>query len=567
MASFLLSPKIHEFSRLDFAATVNADSSEGTPNQKDHPRPIPNMPSQLFVSLAQSQLEFLAHALPMNGSSGSDSNSKIKSMALYLPQENINTGQLEFLPAVLYPHPSTERVFIAPDASSGMAPALPKTLTTLPGFAHASSLLPGYPMVSSSGEGASAGVGEVEEVMCDPRTKNTALSVPLFTGSQTDGVLLVWPSTSVGDEGASWTESDKDQVSRAAQSLSCALSMDRERSALQVRSDHFRESLSDSLHQVKNPLQALSVYGKLLQRQIAKTDGDEDEDDPESRFEMGGTPQLLTLVKRLMVQSDRVADLLTPMDTLVSDNSSTPLYLMPSVEPRQSALTRWETEPQAHQKETESSSFINKPATMEFSRSPVSKPVEKSPSSSPSAPQVSKGVAMQMSFVPDVLEPIFSGFEAIATEHDIEFQVLETEELPGVSVCPKSLQEAVANVVDNAFKYAVLSKVSGRKNICPRVRVRLLSNRKPLAPGVTIVVEDNGPGICVEDGGLVFQRGFRASSTSTAVEGSGIGLDISRSLVESMGGILEVIESDGVSPYDGAALKFILFRNPDMTNS
>ena len=61
-------------------------------------------------------------------------------MALYLPQENVNTGQLEFTPAGLYPDPTTERVFIASDAASGKAPTLPKILTKLPGFAHATTL-------------------------------------------------------------------------------------------------------------------------------------------------------------------------------------------------------------------------------------------------------------------------------------------------------------------------------------------------------------------------------------------------------------------------------------------
>jgi hypothetical protein len=73
------------------------------------------------------------------------------------------------------------------------AMALTHTFTKLPGFAHAMSLIPGYPMVSSASD-TKAGIGQAEEVMCDPISRNTALSVLLFFGSCIVGVLLVWPS-------------------------------------------------------------------------------------------------------------------------------------------------------------------------------------------------------------------------------------------------------------------------------------------------------------------------------------------------------------------------------------
>ena len=67
--------------------------------------PIPKMPSDLFQKMALSQLEVLANSL---SHPGTVSESKVESMALYLPQENVNTGQLEFTPVVLYPDPKSE---------------------------------------------------------------------------------------------------------------------------------------------------------------------------------------------------------------------------------------------------------------------------------------------------------------------------------------------------------------------------------------------------------------------------------------------------------------------------
>ena len=80
-------------------------------------------------------------------------------------------------------------------------------------------------MVSSD----SPGVGSVEEVMCDPSIKMSALSVPLFQGRQTVGVLLVWLHLPDVASDPQWTKGEKEQISSAAQSLSLALSMDSER--------------------------------------------------------------------------------------------------------------------------------------------------------------------------------------------------------------------------------------------------------------------------------------------------------------------------------------------------
>ena len=179
---------------------------------------------------------------------------------------------------------------------------------------------------------------------------------------------------------------------------------------------------------------------------------------------------------------------------------------------------------------------------------------------------------MEMSFVPDVLDPIISAFQAIAMDGGIDFDVMQNDEdnddddeLPGVLLCPKSLQEAVCNVLDNAFRYSVLPKHNSvfTYNPSPRVRLRILPNQAPLDVGVTILVEDNGPGIRPTERNQVFERGFRSPSTKSIVEGTGIGLDISRALIKRMGGRLDVFNNGDVpDSLDGAVLRFILFRNP-----
>lgn len=568
---------IHSSRRLKL--TVNATNKEMYERQDSiHTlplSPIPVMPSQLFQELALSQLELLANSIPCADRPGV---SKIKTMALYLPQENVNTGQLEFLPAIHYPHPSRERVFIANEAASGVAPALPRTLTTLPGFAHATSLLPGYPMVSG---GSEASVGVVEEVICDLTSGAAALSVPLFSGSRTVGVLLVSPSISKRRKGSAWTKEDREQVGRAGKSLSLALSMDTERAALQMQNDRAARALSDSLHQIKNPLQAMRTYGKLLQRRIA---------DLGLLSNEGMTPQLLEMAEHLLVQSDRLADRLKPVDTIVDSLSErTPFVLNPAAPTKTqdslvslaTPLVPWESEILEFARESKTSGeLVIFMPTKKVAASGSNGPSNSTTSFSGNGSDVStyteddgagempsslfSEMDLEMSFLSDVLDPVLAAFRAIAEDRGIMLSYDDTEDLPGVTICPQALQEALINVIDNAFTYVFLPKPGSRfgPNPSAEVRIRLVQNSKGSDAGVTILVEDNGPGIPAETRDQIFDRGVRSDSTRS-IEGSGIGLDIAKTLVRRMGGILRVAKNDAFpNSLDGTAMELILFRNP-----
>jgi len=178
----------------------------------------------------------------------------------------------------------------------------------------------------------------------------------------------------------------------------------------------------------------------------------------------------------------------------------------------------------------------------------------------------------EIAFIGDVLDSIFSAYRAIAAGHGIQFEVVGTpDDLPGVLVQPEALQEAITNLLDNAFKYVVLPKRNvhspSANNHSPRVRVQLLSNTDANMPGVTILIEDNGPGIPVSEREAVFQRGMRGQ-VSQRVDGTGIGLAIARSLVTMCGGSLRVAsQQEYVGALDGAILEVVLYRNPENVDS
>ena len=90
----------------------------------------------------------------------------------------------------------------------------------------------------------------------------------------------------------------------------------------QMQVEQLRVALSDNLHQIKNPLQALRAFGKLLQRKVAL---EEELGSPDKEA------QLRSLADQMIIQSDRVIDLLLPMDSMLAalePESEKDLYLV-----------------------------------------------------------------------------------------------------------------------------------------------------------------------------------------------------------------------------------------------
>ena len=546
--------------------------------------PFPMMPSQTFLALANSQFELLSNALFHTSSMQSpvapsnEERRKIKSIVLYLPQEHSSTGQLEFVPSIVYPsHPKSERVFIASDANSGIAPTIPPTLTQLPGFSHASSLIPTYPFAASSTSaviGSSAAVGTPEEVMCDRRSGNgssAALSLPLFSGAQTVGVLLVWSSPPPQPTmTTTWTPEDKEQIRRAGETLALALCMDSEMYQNRLQTEEFKVAMSDSLHQVKNPVQALRTFSKLLQRNLATM-----EENP-VKLEIGA------LADNLVTQSERVVDLLLPMDSIIDSldegNQLNAYQKLLGPMEETSLILRSENQDVSSYRSltingTDTSSLNwnkkksrNKQSISRLPQHLVATQTDDNSMKSRNLSPYGKNLRVEMSFITDVLKPLLSASIAIAAEREIDFQIYGIEddnELPGILLSPKVLQEAVVNVLDNALKYVHLgsSGIWGIQNTCPIVRVTVEANASHLEPGVTIWIEDNGPGISYSFREEVFKRGFRGNESELMSDGSGIGLDISRAMISRIGGTLTV-ERMTPGRLEGAIMRFVLYRKP-----
>ncbi|MCE1252543.1 MAG: HAMP domain-containing histidine kinase [Anaerolineae bacterium] len=106
------------------------------------------------------------------------------------------------------------------------------------------------------------------------------------------------------------------------------------------------------------------------------------------------------------------------------------------------------------------------------------------------------------------------------------------DDLPPVRMDPERLAQALGNLVGNAIHYTPRGG-----QVCVR------SRRED--GFVVIAVEDNGPGISLEEQEQIFQPFFRGKSARRFSDGMGLGLPIARDLVEAHGGRLTLESTPG----------------------
>jgi signal transduction histidine kinase len=111
------------------------------------------------------------------------------------------------------------------------------------------------------------------------------------------------------------------------------------------------------------------------------------------------------------------------------------------------------------------------------------------------------------------------------------------ENLPTVNGDTTALQSAVENLLTNAIKY------SGDET---RVELHAHAVREDDAQRVHIIVRDNGIGIPPNDVKRVFEPFYRGSNAVDAqIEGSGLGLSLTKHIVEAHGGTIAVKSAEG----------------------
>jgi Na+/proline symporter/nitrogen-specific signal transduction histidine kinase len=127
-------------------------------------------------------------------------------------------------------------------------------------------------------------------------------------------------------------------------------------------------------------------------------------------------------------------------------------------------------------------------------------------------------------------------------ERQTAVEVSMPEHVPLLLADPDRLMQVLLNLLSNAAKFV---PVPGGW-----VGVSLSSDDH----GVTVVVTDNGPGVAVEQQRLIFDKFRQGGDASNRPQGTGLGLPISRQIVEHFGGRLWLVSIPG----QGASFLFHL---------
>ena len=127
-----------------------------------------------------------------------------------------------------------------------------------------------------------------------------------------------------------------------------------------------------------------------------------------------------------------------------------------------------------------------------------------------------------------ILNQIEVGFSPLVKEKEIQFTINKDLVLPRVELDPDRLTQILGNLVNNAIHV-----------LPPGGKIELSAKADP--ENLILQVSDNGPGISENDLALIFNRSFRTDKSRVSNQGSsGLGLSITKKLVESQGGIITV---------------------------
>ncbi len=137
--------------------------------------------------------------------------------------------------------------------------------------------------------------------------------------------------------------------------------------------------------------------------------------------------------------------------------------------------------------------------------------------------------------IPEVVQDCVALSHPQANKHGVVISTEIDESEPLVAECDRvRLKQVLLNLLSNGIKY---NRTSGWL----AVKVFVHDERE-----VCISVEDNGYGIPEDKQRQLFQPFNRLGAEKTAIEGSGVGLVITKSLVEIMGGDISVYSQKDV---------------------
>jgi PAS domain S-box-containing protein len=143
-----------------------------------------------------------------------------------------------------------------------------------------------------------------------------------------------------------------------------------------------------------------------------------------------------------------------------------------------------------------------------------------------------RGITLDVAPVklPELTGSIVSQIEGVLGTHPVMIEIQGTP--PEVRADPRRVEQIITNLVENASKYAA-----------ERTPIRIVV--AAAEGGATLSVKDEGPGISGEELPRLFDRYFQTQRARVKRRGLGLGLFITKGLVEAHGGTISVESAPG----------------------
>ncbi|MDJ0658611.1 MAG: GAF domain-containing sensor histidine kinase [Crocosphaera sp.] len=325
-------------------------------------------PSQDFIALCQSQVMLLGKTLQADWS------------AVYLTSEE--QGQpVNLIPVVIYPLRDTEDKPLDPQIQLREEASLSNLSKSLPTDLHRSSI-----------------ISEDERI----NSQNYQIVLPLVYQEVVLGVLVT------RREAYPWKPEELSQIDKIADTLAIARLLDQRQGwyekqlqLQQLEKQKERDRLDDLFHQLRNPLTALKVFGKLLLKRLGSDD------------------QSRSIVNNIVQEGEHLQELIQEFES--------------------------------YQK-----TMVDEADVITLNTESLGVDDHLSPCLPPS-----NSLDLTSVSVWDVLETVIISAESIAETKGIDLQVTKPENLDPVLGNKSALREVLSNLIDNSIKYTpVLGKVT-----------------------------------------------------------------------------------------------------------
>ncbi len=132
------------------------------------------------------------------------------------------------------------------------------------------------------------------------------------------------------------------------------------------------------------------------------------------------------------------------------------------------------------------------------------------------------------------IKEIVAQLQPITKENQIKLLFEPVAEKLVANIDAERLGMALYNLIDNAVRYNVKNG-----------EVRILIERQPNQPLVKISIRDTGIGIPKEELNRLFTKFYRGSGVNVAPNGSGLGLYITKNIIQAHGGSVTVDSAPG----------------------